>query len=106
MWLATWLAVAPSAQRAANYFRNRTPDKTGLPEGGTTLAEFFQIMRTGIDLDHGHPQFGPLLQVMPWPIYGKMTDHVFRAIDEYMSAIPCVEGDPGIPNAPTTGQCK
>lgn len=86
--------------------RNLTPDKTGLPEGGTTLAQFFQIMRTGIDFDHAHPQFGPLLQVMPWPVYQSMTDHDLRAIYEYLSAIPCIEGDPGIPGAPTTGRCK
>ena len=86
--------------------RNLTPDKTGKPEGGNTFAEFEQIMRTGIDLDKAHPQFGPFLQVMPWPVYQDMTDRDLRAIYEYLSAIPCVEGDPGIPNAPTTGRCK
>lgn len=35
--------------------RNLTPDKTGLPEGGRTFAEFVQIMRTGVDLDSLHP---------------------------------------------------
>jgi len=35
--------------------RNLTPDKTGLAEGGSTLTDFIQIMRTGVDLDHVHP---------------------------------------------------
>jgi len=77
--------------------RNLTPDKTGRPEGGNTFAQFRQIMRTGIDPDHAHPQFGPYLQVMPWPVFQDMTDHDLRAIYEYLSAIPCVEGGPGEP---------
>lgn len=35
--------------------RNLTPDKRGLPEGGHTLAQFKQIMRSGTDFDHLHP---------------------------------------------------
>ena len=35
--------------------RNLTPDKNGRPEGGHTLAEFMQILRTGTDFDHIHP---------------------------------------------------
>lgn len=35
--------------------RNLTPNYAGLPEGGHTLSEFMQIMRTGIDFDHIHP---------------------------------------------------
>jgi hypothetical protein len=41
--------------------RNLTPDKTGLPEGGHTLAEFKQIIRTGVDFDHLHPTCTALL---------------------------------------------
>ena len=78
--------------------RNLTPDKTGLPAGGTSFEEFQQIIRTGIDPDHAHPQFGPYLQVMPWPAFQDMTDNDLRAIYAYLSAIPCVEGDPGLPN--------
>jgi hypothetical protein len=88
--------------------RNLTPDKTGLPEGGHTFAEFVQIIRTGKDFDHLHPTCtgmpnsscvpppfdGDLLQIMPWPIYQHMTDHDLRAIYEYLSAIPCIEGPP------------
>jgi len=77
--------------------RNLTPDKTGRP-AGATFSEFREILRTGVDPDHAHPQFGPLLQVMPWPVYQSLTDNDIRAMYEYLSAIPCVEGDPGLPN--------
>jgi len=88
--------------------RNLTPDRTGLPEGGHTFTEFVQIIRTGKDFDHLHPNCsatrttncfpptppvdGDLLQVMPWPIYKNMTDRDLRAIYEYLSAIPCIQG--------------
>jgi hypothetical protein len=91
--------------------RNLTPDKTGRPEGGNTFATFKAIMRTGIDTDNVHPTctgapdgkcipppfHGDLLQIMPWPVYQNMTDHDLRAIYEYLSAIPCLEGGPGEP---------
>jgi hypothetical protein len=78
------------------YPRNLTPDKTGLPEGGATFEEFRTIMRTGKDFDHLHPNCtatittnciptstglkGDLLQIMPWPAFGQMTDHDLLAI--------------------------
>ena len=68
--------------------RNLTPEN-GLP-AGRTYAEFKQIMRTGIDLDRAHPQLGPLLQVMPWPIFQKMSDRDLLAIYTYLSAIPAI----------------
>jgi hypothetical protein len=85
--------------------RNLTPDRTGRPEGGHTLAEFVTIMRTGVDMDQLHPTCtgaptgnclpppfdGTRLQIMPWPIYHNMTDHDLRAIYEYLSAIPCID---------------
>jgi hypothetical protein len=92
--------------------RNLTPDKTGRAEGGRTLSEFKQIMRTGIDLDKLHPTCtdisptptpanclpppndGSLLQVMPWPVFHNMTDHQLTAIYEYLSSIPCLESSP------------
>ena len=58
-----------------------------MPEGHT-FAEFLLIMRTGIDLDQAHPQYGPLLQVMPWPALRNLTDEDIRAIYEYLSALP------------------
>lgn len=66
--------------------RNLTPEN-GLPEGHT-YQEFLTILRTGKDFDMAHPQFGPLLQVMPWPTYQDMSDHDIRAIYEYLRSIP------------------
>jgi len=83
--------------------RNLTPDHTGRPAGGASYREFLEIMRTGVDPDQAHPQFGPLLQVMPWSVYQDMTDNDLRAIYEYLSAIPCVEGEPGLPNPRPNG---
>ena len=91
--------------------RNLTPDKTGLPEGGHTFAEFLQIIRQGTDFDHIHPSCtgpgtpanclpfpfnGNLLQVMPWPIFANMTDHDLLAVYTYLSAIPCNPGPSGL----------
>jgi hypothetical protein len=75
--------------------RNITPDVNGKP-AGMTLAEFTQIIRTGVDLDHVHPQFGPFLQVMPWPAFQIWTDRDLNAVYTYLSVIPCLEGDPGV----------
>lgn len=54
------------------------------------------MLRTGVDLENQHPQISPLLQVMPWPIYQNMSDRDLRAIYEYLSTIPCLEGGPGV----------
>ena len=71
--------------------RNITPDPdSGLP-AELTFDQFKLVMRTGIDLEHEHPQFGPLLQVMPWPIYQSMTDRDLRATYEYLRSIPHAE---------------
>ncbi len=103
----------PPAPGFANIIsRNLTPDKTGMPEGHT-LPDFIQIMRTGIDMDHMHPDCsatatvttnclpspfnGDVLQVMPWPFFQNMTDRQLTAIYVYLSAIPCLEGGPGEP---------
>jgi hypothetical protein len=69
--------------------RNITPRGNGRP-AGMTRDEFMLVMRTGIDLGNRHPQFGPLLQVMPWPFFRDMSDRELHAIYEYLSAIPCV----------------
>ena len=52
------------------------------------------MINTGADVK-GREPFVPavdhdLLQVMPWPIFSKMTDREQRAIYEYLSAIPCI----------------
>jgi hypothetical protein len=93
--------------------RNLTPDKSGLPEGGRTLAEFIEIMRTGVDLDHAHPNCtgnvpgpncmlapfdGDKLQIMRWPSFRSMTDRQLTAIYTYLSTVPCLEGGPGEPS--------
>ena len=69
--------------------RNLTPDSNGLP-AGLTYEEFLHVLRTGEDTTSPfNPPFdGGLLQVMPWPVYGKMTDRDLKAIYEYLSAIP------------------
>ena len=72
--------------------RNLTPEANGLP-AGMTFDQFQQTMTTGIDLDKAHPQFGPFLQVMPWPTYAKMNPRELRAIYEYLSTIPPVKVD-------------
>lgn len=78
--------------------RNITPEASGLP-AGLTLEQFKLVMRTGVDLDHEHPQFGPLLQVMPWPVLRNMNDRDLHAIYEYLSAIPHAD-------MPPTGSCS
>ena len=66
--------------------RNITPDETGRP-AGLTRDEFIELMRTGHDPDNP----GVLLQVMPWPIYGRMLRSDLAAVYEYLSAIPHAE---------------
>jgi len=98
------------------YSRNLTPDVSGLAEGGHTLQEFMTILRTGHDFDGAHPAcstgmlgaegcisppFVPnLLQVMPWPVQGNMSDNDLEAIYEYLRAIPCIShaGSMGLPS--------
>jgi len=69
--------------------RNLTPNSQGLP-AGLTLDEFIHTLRTGEDLSSpGNPPFdNGLLQVMPWPVFGKKTTHELTAVYEYLSAIP------------------
>jgi hypothetical protein len=70
--------------------RNITPDEHGLPSG-LTRDQFITALRTGIDKD------GAILQVMPWPVYGDMTDGDLKAIYEYLRSIPSLPG-PGSRN--------
>jgi hypothetical protein len=70
--------------------RNLTPRASdGLP-AGLTLAEFLEVMHTGKDVKNRHPEISPLLQVMPWPVYGKMSDRELSAVYEFLKSIPCV----------------
>ncbi len=72
--------------------RNLTPDpkKDNLP-AGLTLDEFMQTMRTGIDLKRLHPQMGPLIQVMPWWEFAKLSDRDLEAMYAYLRVIPPAE---------------
>jgi mono/diheme cytochrome c family protein len=112
--------------------RNLTPNYAGLPEGGHTLSQFKQIMKTGIDFDHIHPTCtaaqltaiaggatpvciptgpgnhpeGILLQVMPWPTFQNMSDHDLDAIYEYLSAIPCIDNTTSMPPAGAANELR
>ena len=69
--------------------RNLTPNDQGLP-AGLTFDQFLHTLRTGEDLKSPfNPPFdNGLLQVMPWPEYGKMTKRDIKAVYEYLKAIP------------------
>jgi hypothetical protein len=67
--------------------RNLTPRANGLP-ANLTWPQFREVMRQGTDFKNRHPEISPLLQVMPWPVYGKMTTVDLMAIYEYLKAIP------------------
>jgi mono/diheme cytochrome c family protein len=82
--------LAGGAQFGPFTSANITPDASGRP-AGLTFDQFKQVMRTGKDFKNRHPQFGPLLQVMPWPTFAKLTDDDIEAIYEYLRAIPHAE---------------
>jgi hypothetical protein len=42
----------------------------------------------------GETPEGELLQVMPWPVYGKMTRRDLAAVYAYLSAIPSCSAEP------------
>jgi hypothetical protein len=64
--------------------RNITPNAiSGLP-ADLTFEQFQQAFQEGVDFDGIHPR----LQVMPWPLFGKMNARDVRAVYEYLSAIP------------------
>ena len=69
--------------------RNLTPRASGRP-AGLTLEQFIEAMRHGTDFKNVHPLISPLLQVMPWPVFGNMSDSDLESIYEYLRAIPCV----------------
>lgn len=74
--------------------KNLTPDASGRP-AGLTFEQFKTLLRTGRDSDELGPNGLPrILQVMPWPVIGKMTDLDLRAIYEYLRAIPSLPNNP------------
>ena len=76
--------------------RNITPRANGLP-ANRTLAQFKELMRTGKDFRNDG---SPILQVMPWPVYGKMSDRELEAVYEYLRAIPMITGLPAFCGPP------
>ena len=70
--------------------RNLTPRASDGQPAGLSLEQFKEVMHQGTDFKNRHPQISPLLQVMPWPVYGKMSDRELEAIYEYLKAIPCI----------------
>jgi hypothetical protein len=115
-----WLAEHGSANGVLRSEGQRFSADRRLLESYHSFSQFLQIMRDGKDFDHLHPPCigapdgtclpamdgdGDLLQIMPWPIYQSMTDHDLRAIYEYLSAIPCVEG-PTDPTNPRHNDCN
>ena len=79
--------------------RNLTPRANGLP-ANLTWDQFRQALRKGTDFKNRHPEISPLLQVMPWPVYGKMSNVELRAIYEFLRAIPSLPTTPTPTPAP------
>lgn len=69
---------------------NLRPDASGKP-AGLNYAQFVRTLRTG-----HNPKDPPdeILQVMPWPVYGKMTDRDLRAVFEFLRALPSLPDNP------------
>lgn len=75
--------------------RNLTPNpQQGNLPAGLSLEQFIHVMRTGEDIKRRHPQISPLLQVMPWPVYSKMSDRDLHAMYLYLSVLPRAERAP------------
>ena len=55
---------------------NLTPDESGKP-ASLTLKQFIATLRTG---HNPNDPPGTILQVMPWPVFGKKTDRDLTAI--------------------------
>jgi len=72
--------------------RNITPRANGLP-ANRTLQQFKELMHQGTDF-RDPPDATPILQVMPWPVYGKMSDRELEAIYEFLRAIPSINPRP------------
>ncbi len=82
---ASYLAggVNVSAGGVTMVSANITPDAKGKP-AGLTLDAFKKLLRTGHDPDVP----GALLAVMPWPIFGMMSENDLNAVYEYLRSIP------------------
>ena len=76
--------------------RNLTPRANGMP-ANLTFEQFREALRKGTDFKNRHHEISPLLQVMPWPVYGKMSALEIRAIYEFLRAIPSLATPPPPP---------
>jgi hypothetical protein len=81
--------------------RNLTPRANGMP-ANLTFEQFREVLRKGTDFKDRHPEISPLLQVMPWPVYGKMSALEIRAIYEFLRAIPSLATPPPPADVPPT----
>ncbi len=69
---------------------NLRPDGRGRP-AGLTLWQFIKTMNTG---HNPNDPPGEILQVMPWPVYGKLVQQDLRAIYEFLRALPSAPDNP------------
>jgi len=75
--------------------------RNGMP-AGRTLEQFKEIMHEGRDFRMPADDT-PILQVMPWPVYGKMSDRELAAIYEFLKAIPSIQPRPAFCTPPPMG---
>jgi hypothetical protein len=54
------------------------------------------VNTSGCNECHTHPSYsaGEILQVMPWPAFGKMTTRDLYAVYEYLRALPSLPDNP------------
>jgi hypothetical protein len=68
-------------------FGQHHADAFGRP-AGLTLKQFMTTLRTG---HHPLDPPGEILQVMPWPVFGKKVDQDLNSVYEYLRSIPSIE---------------
>ena len=79
--------------------RNLTPRGPDHLPANRTLDQFKEIMHHGRDF-RNPPDATPILQVMPWPVYGNMSDRELEAIYEFLRAIPTIDPRPAFCGPP------
>jgi len=85
VWVGAGTNTAFAGPWGVSYARNLTPDpETGI--GNWQEETFVQAMRTGRHL--GVPDARMILQPMPWPGIGQLTDEDLSAIFAYLKSIP------------------
>ena len=80
-------SAIPHPETAALLRKLMTERGLPVPPANRTLAQFKELMHTGRDFRNDGT---PILQVMPWPVYGKMSDRELEAVYEYLRAIPMI----------------